>query len=103
MPGIGLIGVIPCVLAFSSHPWPVYAAHFAAGVGMEVFNVAWFAAIQREFAPEVRARVSSLDFLVSFAISPLSLAVVPTAVSGLGALAVPGMTRFRRLGPARSQ
>ncbi|MFJ4972180.1 MFS transporter [Streptomyces sp. NPDC088755] len=121
LPGIGLIGVIPCVLAFSFHPWPVYAAHFAAGVGMEVFNVAWFAAIQREFAPEVRARVSSLDFLVSFAISPLSLAVVPTAVSGLGmrpvlitmgalvaagclgALAVPGMTRFRRLGPARSQ
>ncbi|MEH0416187.1 MFS transporter [Streptomyces sp. B21-083] len=111
--GIALIGAIPYTLAFAANPWPVYAAHFVAGVGMEVFNVAWFAAIQREFAPEVRARVSSLDFLVSFAISPLSLALVPAAVDGagarpvlivmgtlvmigcFGALAVPGTARFR--------
>ncbi|MER7403728.1 MFS transporter [Streptomyces sp. NPDC000070] len=111
--GIALIGAIPYALAFSANPWPVYVAHFVAGVGMEIFNVAWFAAIQREFAPEVRARVSSLDFLVSFAISPLSLALVPTVVAGagmqpvliamgtivaiacLGALTVPGTPRFQ--------
>ncbi|WP_424186612.1 MFS transporter [Actinokineospora sp. G85] len=119
--GIGLCGLIPYALAFSSSAWPLFVAHFVAGVGMEVFNVAWFSAIQREFEPGVRARVTSLDFLVSYSISPLSLALVPVAVAGAGmrpvlvvmgtvvvigclaALAVPGMTRFRTAGAAEAE
>ncbi|WP_202966065.1 MFS transporter [Streptomonospora alba] len=113
MIGLAFCAAIPFSLAFSEIAWPIFVAHFVAGVGMEVFNVTWFAAIQREFATDVRARVTSLDFLISYSVSPLSLAVVPLAVAAVGtqpvlvfmgaavilgglcALAVPGMSLFR--------
>lgn len=115
--GIAFYAGIPFALAFSTTAWPVFTAHFLAGFGMEVFNVLWFGAIQREFAPDVRARIASLDFLFSYSLSPLALVVLPVAVAGAGiqpvlictgtvaviaclaTLAIPGMTGFRRIRP----
>ncbi|WP_282792782.1 MFS transporter [Streptomyces sp. CC224B] len=121
--GITLFAGIPFTLAFSTAAWPVFVAHFAAGLGMEMFNVSWFSAIQREFPPAMRARISSLDFLVSYALSPLSLAILPAAVAGVGtrpalictgammaivslcSLTIPGMANFRtpRRGSPRTE
>ncbi|WP_189056210.1 MFS transporter [Longimycelium tulufanense] len=110
--GLALYAGIPLALAFSWVVWPVLVAYFVAGVGMELFNVPWFGAVQREVDPALRARVSSLDFLVSYSMSPLGLVLLPIAVSswgmqsvlvgttvvvlvaGAASLTVPGMPRF---------
>ncbi|GAA1356267.1 MFS transporter [Saccharothrix algeriensis] len=114
--GLALYAGIPLALALSSLAWPVLLAYVLAGVGMELFNVPWFGAVQREVPPDLRARVSSLDFMVSYSMSPLGLALLPLVVVAAGmqaalvgtavvvlvaclaTLAVPGMTRFRTPG-----
>ncbi|WP_433260367.1 MFS transporter [Actinosynnema sp. CS-041913] len=111
--GLALYAGIPLALALSPVVWPLVAAYVLAGVGMELFNVPWFSAVQREVPPGLQARVSSLDFMVSYSMSPLGLALLPPAVEATGprtaligtavvvllacagTLAVPGMTRFR--------
>jgi hypothetical protein len=59
-----------------------------AGVGIELFNVPWFTAAQREVAPDKLARVSSLDFLLSYGLAPLGLALIAPAIDAFGARAV---------------
>ncbi|CCH31238.1 MFS transporter [Actinosynnema sp. NPDC047251] len=116
--GLALYAGIPLALALSSDAWPVVGAYVLAGVGMELFNVPWFSAVQREVPPELQARVSSLDFMVSYSMSPLGLALLPLVVEAsgvqhalvgtavvvlvacVGTLAVPGMTRFRTGAPS---
>ncbi|RKT53740.1 MFS transporter [Saccharothrix australiensis] len=111
--GLALYAGIPLALALSPVAWPLLVAYALAGVGMELFNVPWFSALQREVPPHLRARVSSLDFMVSYSMSPLGLALLPLVVEATGTttaligtavvvlvacagtLAVPGMTRFR--------
>lgn len=46
------------------------AAYVVAGLGIELFNVPWFTATQREVEPGKLARVSSLDFLFSYGLAP---------------------------------
>ncbi len=110
--GLALYAGIPLALALAPEAWLVLAAYALAGVGMELFNVPWFSAVQREVPSHLQARVSSLDFMVSYSMSPLGLALLPlvvvatgmeTALIGtaivvllacVGTLAVPGMTRF---------
>ncbi|MBB5958250.1 MFS family permease [Saccharothrix tamanrassetensis] len=110
--GLALYAGIPLALALSPVAWPLVAAYVLAGVGMELFNVPWFSAVQREVPPGLQARVSSLDFMVSYSMSPLGLVLLPVVVEETGArtalvgtavvvlvacvgtLAVPGMTRF---------
>ncbi|WP_240662786.1 MFS transporter [Streptomyces sp. WAC 06738] len=77
-------GVAPLSLVFPVHPAVVVAAYLAAGLGIELFNVPWFTAIQREVAPERLARVSSLDFLVSYGLAPAGLALIAPAIDAFG-------------------
>lgn len=109
---LGCYGLVPLSLAHAAHSWTIIAACALGGVGIEVFNIPWFTAIQREVPVRLQARISSLDFLVSYGMSPVGFAVIPVAVDSLGAravldaagllvigsalatLLVPGMTRF---------
>ncbi|WP_067466459.1 MFS transporter [Actinomadura macra] len=109
---LGCYGLVPLSLAHASHSWTIIAACALGGVGIEVFNIPWFTAIQREVPTRLQARISSLDFLVSYGMSPVGFAVIPVAVDALGArtvldtagllviasalatLLVPGMARF---------
>ncbi|SES31919.1 hypothetical protein CCYS_04470 [Corynebacterium cystitidis DSM 20524] len=50
----------------------------------EIFNVPWFTATQREVAPDKLARVSSVDFLVSYGLMPIGLATYPWLVTEFG-------------------
>jgi hypothetical protein len=69
-------------------PVVVFAAYAVVGVGVELFNVPWFTAAQREVEPDKLARVSSLDFLFSYGFAPVGLALIAPAAQAFGTDAV---------------
>ncbi|MEU7010170.1 MFS transporter [Streptomyces sp. NPDC046332] len=82
--GLAAYGVAPLSLMLPVHPLVVVAAYAVAGIGIELFNVPWFTATQREVAPDKLARVSSLDFLVSYGLAPIGLALIAPAIDLFG-------------------
>nr|WP_307827684.1 MFS transporter [Planomonospora sp. ID82291] len=82
--GLALYGFAPLSLLLPVHPAAVFAAYAIAGLGIELFNVPWFTATQREVEPRLLARVSSLDFLVSYGLAPVGLAFLAPAVDAFG-------------------
>ncbi|MFC5995821.1 MFS transporter [Pseudonocardia hispaniensis] len=83
--GLGLYGLTPLSLAIPVPAAAVVAAYVAAGIGIELFNVPWFTAAQREIDPRLLARVSALDFLVSYGLAPAGLALIAPAMAAFGA------------------
>ncbi len=86
--GLGCYGFAPLSLLLPVHPAFVVAAYAVAGLGIELFNVPWFTATQREVEPGKLARVSSLDFLFSYGLAPAGLALIAPAIDWLGAVPV---------------
>ncbi|MET8764495.1 MFS transporter, partial [Lentzea sp. NPDC004782] len=86
--GLALYGFAPLVLLLPVHPFVVIAVYAVAGLGIDLFNVPWFTATQREVEPSKLARVSSLDFLLSYGLAPVGLALIAPAISAFGATAV---------------
>jgi len=76
--------LIPLAMAFPLSPALVVAAYTVAGIGLEPFIVYWTVALQREIPRDKLARVTSLDWLCSFALMPLGLALVGPAVEQVG-------------------
>ncbi|MFE9565749.1 MFS transporter [Streptomyces sp. NPDC006487] len=89
--GLAAYGCAPLSLALPVHPGVVVAAYAVAGIGIELFNVPWFTATQREVAPDRLARVSSLDFLVSYGLAPVGLALIAPAIDAFGVTPVLGV------------
>ncbi|MDN5915056.1 MAG: MFS transporter [Pseudonocardia sp.] len=112
--GLGVYTVAPLALLVPLPIAVVVAAYVVAGIGIELFNVPWFTAVQREVDPATLARVSSLDFLLSYGLAPLGLALIAPAIAAFGlapvlltcaiacvagpglAALVPGTRRFSR-------
>ncbi|MER5710596.1 MFS transporter [Streptomyces sp. NPDC002122] len=88
--GLAAYGFAPLSLMLPVHPLVVVAAYAVSGIGIELFNVPWFTATQREVAPDKLARVSSLDFLVSYGLAPLGLALMAPAIDTFGVTTVLG-------------
>ena len=86
--GLGLYALAPLSLAFPVGAVVVFAAYAVVGLGVELFNVPWFTAAQREVAPDKLARVSSLDFLFAYGFAPVGLALIAPAAQAIGAEAV---------------
>ncbi|ARQ68800.1 MFS transporter [Streptomyces marincola] len=82
--GLAAYGLAPLSLWLPVPALLVVAAYAAAGVGIELFNVPWFTAVQREVEPRLLARVSSLDFLVSYGLAPIGLALIAPAADAFG-------------------
>ncbi|MEV4194631.1 MFS transporter, partial [Streptomyces toxytricini] len=82
--GLAAYGTAPLSLVLPVHPLVIVAAYAVAGIGIELFNVPWFTATQREVAPGKLARVSSLDFLVSYGLAPVGLALIAPAIGAFG-------------------
>jgi MFS family permease len=82
--GLAAYGFAPLSLALPVPAAAVLAAYAVAGIGIELFNVPWFTAAQREVAPDKLARVSSLDFLVSYGLAPVGLAAIAPAIDTFG-------------------
>jgi len=83
--GLALYGLAPLSLVLPVGPLAVMAAYAVVGVGVELFNVPWFTAAQREVEPGKLARVSSLDFLFSYGLAPVGLALIAPAAQAFGA------------------
>ncbi len=84
-------GFAPLSLLLPVHPAAVLGAYLVAGIGIELFNVPWFTATQREIAPDKLARVSALDFLFSYGFAPVGLALIAPAIATFGTTAVLGV------------
>lgn len=82
--GLGCYGLAPLSLLFPIPAALVLLAYLAVGFGIELFNVPWFTATQQEVAPDKLARVSSLDFLLSYGLAPVGLAIIAPAISTFG-------------------
>ena len=83
--GLGLYALAPLSLLLPVPAAAVVAAYVLTGIGIELFNVPWFTAIQREVDPRLLARVSSVDFLLSYGLAPLGLALIAPAIAAFGA------------------
>ena len=81
--GLSLYALVPLALLVSS-PSLIVLAYLLGGIGIELFNIPWFTAIQREVPKEMLGRVSSLDFLVSYGMAPLGLAGLPYLIAWFG-------------------
>ncbi|MGW0520787.1 MFS transporter [Crossiella sp. NPDC003009] len=86
--GLGCYGLAPLSLIADVHPAVVIAAYVVTGIGIELFNVPWFTATQREVDPRLLARVSSVDFLFSYGLAPVGLALIAPAINAFGLTAV---------------
>ncbi|WP_306361426.1 MFS transporter [Nocardia sp. CC227C] len=86
--GLACYGFAPLSLLLPVHPAIIFLAYTVAGVGIELFNVPWFTATQREVEPGKLARVSSLDFLLSYGLAPVGLALIAPALETFGATVV---------------
>jgi MFS family permease len=84
-------GIAPLALLFPVPAFVVIAAYVLAGIAIELFNVPWFTATQREVAEDKLARVSSVDFLLSYGLAPVGLAVIAPAIATFGTAAVLGV------------
>lgn len=83
-------GIAPLALLFPLPAAVVIAAYAVAGIAIELFNVPWFTATQREVAEDKLARVSSVDFLLSYGLAPVGLALIAPAIEAYGTAAVLG-------------
>jgi MFS family permease len=86
--GLSAYGLVPLSLLVAQHMAVPLMAFFIAGVGIEVFNVPWFTATQREVPADRLARVTSIDFLFSFGLAPLALAGLTPLAGWIGIHAV---------------
>jgi len=69
-------GCIPLVLVgFTSSIWVMAVAAFFVGMTFSGASVIWGTLLQRRVPPSMLGRVSSLDFFVSLALMPVSMAV----------------------------
>lgn len=82
--GLASYAAAPLGLALPAHPAAVVGAYAVAGAGVQVFNVPWFTATQREVPAHLLARVSALDFLATYGLAPVGLAVVAPAIDRFG-------------------
>ena len=81
--GLAVYGLVPLAL-YTHSPVLILCAYFLGGLGIELFNIPWFTAIQNEVPRELLGRVSSIDFLVSYGVAPLALAGMPIALDAIG-------------------
>ena len=70
------VGCLPLVAGRRSpHVWVIAAAVFVVGVCFSAPMVIWGTLLQRRVPPHMLGRVSSLDFFVSLAFMPVSMAI----------------------------
>ncbi len=63
------------ILGFTDQYWVMLTAVFVCGFGFSYGNVIWGTLLQRRVPTHMLGRISSLDFFVSLALMPLSMAL----------------------------
>ena len=83
------LGSLPfAVLGVAGSLWIVFVALFVVGATYSAAMVIWGTLLQRRVPEGLRGRVSSLDFFVSLALMPVSMAVAGPAGATFGLAAV---------------
>lgn len=80
----GLFVLAPLVLAFPAPKELIYCAYFAAGFSIGPWEAFWATQIQREVPAEYQGRVFSIDYMGTFALMPLGMALVGPMVNIFG-------------------
>jgi DHA3 family tetracycline resistance protein-like MFS transporter len=83
--GFGLLPVAGYALV--SATWALAALGIVFGFGMSVGAVIWSTLMQTRVPPEMLGRVTSLDWMVSLALTPLSFAATGPLAAAVGARA----------------
>jgi MFS family permease len=82
---LGLVYLLAILaLMYPVAAWPILLTFFVSGVAFEPFMVFWNTALQREIPQDKLARVASLDWMSSFALMPIGLAVAGPLADALG-------------------
>ncbi len=82
------------VIGLTSRLWVMVVAMFVVGLGASMAQVIWGTLLQRRVPPAMLGRVSSLDFFVSLALMPVSMALAGPVGERIGlpvAFAVAGL------------
>ncbi len=83
------LGSLPfAFVGLASALWVVFVALFVVGATYSAAMVIWGTLLQRRVPDGLRGRVSSLDFFVSLALMPVSMAVAGPAGAAFGLTAV---------------
>ncbi len=83
------LGTLPlATVGFASELWMVAAALFAVGAAFSAGVVIWGTLLQRRVPEGLRGRVSSLDFFISLALMPLSMAIAGPLGATIGVTTV---------------
>jgi MFS family permease len=78
-------GCLPlAVVGVATDVWVIAVAVFVVGVCFSAPMVIWGTLLQRRVPPHMLGRVSSLDFFVSLAFMPLSMALAGPVSAGIG-------------------
>ena len=79
------VGCLPiAVIGFTDQLWVMVIALFACGVLFSGAQVLWGTLLQRRVPPAMLGRVSSLDFFVSLALMPVSMAIAGPVGESIG-------------------
>ncbi|GAA2028589.1 tetracycline efflux MFS transporter Tet(V) [Agromyces tropicus] len=79
------VGAVPlAVIGLTSSLWVMVVATFIVGFVFDAAQVVWGTLLQRRVPPAMLGRVSSLDFFVSLALMPLSMALAGPVGEWLG-------------------
>lgn len=83
------LGALPfAVIGFAGALWAVCLALFVVGASFSAATVIWGTLLQRRVPDGLRGRVSSLDFFVSLALTPVSMALAGPAATAFGVTTV---------------
>jgi len=83
------LGSLPfAVVGVAEALWVMFAALFVVGATYSAAMVIWGTLLQRRVPDGLRGRVSSLDFFVSLALMPVSMAIAGPAGAAFGLAAV---------------
>jgi MFS family permease len=79
------VGSLPMmVIGLTRELWVMVVATFLVGYGMQAGTVIWGTLLQRRVPAQLLGRVSSLDFFVSLALMPVSMALAGPVGEWLG-------------------
>lgn len=79
------VGCAPlAIIGYTTNLWVMVVALFVCGVLFSGAQVVWGTLLQRRVPPAMLGRVSSLDFFVSLALMPLSMAVAGPIGEAIG-------------------
>jgi MFS family permease len=79
------VGCLPLLaMGFSTAVWQLVVSAFLSGALFSAPMVIWGTLLQRRVPPELLGRVASLDFFVSIALMPVSMALAGPVSEAIG-------------------